>query len=319
MGKADALSALRELVREIKLQRTDVVVVCGYNAEALGRLAARIAGVRATVLWAHNMGDIEPRGRIRTAADRLLERWTTAYFGVADAQRSVLVERFHYPEPKIRILHNGVDPAEFAAVRDVGLRADLGFSPEESVVGIVAALRPEKDHATFLRAARLVVDVRPDSKFLLVGDGPLRNQLELLCGELGIDSNVVFVGDRRDVPRLLGAIDVFGLSSRTECFPIAVLEAMATGLPVVATNVGGLPEMVIDGHTGFLVPAGDFRGLADRLLEILSNPVLGRGMGWAGRARVQAEFDLQQTIPLAEQALEEVVSMVTSGGMVPIR
>jgi glycosyltransferase involved in cell wall biosynthesis len=94
---------------------------------------------------------------------------------------------------------------------------------------------------------------------------------------------------------------------------------MATGLPVVATNVGGLPEMVIDGHTGFLVPAGDFRGLADRLLEILSNPVLGRRMGWAGRARVQAEFDLQQTIPLAEQALEEVVSMVTSGGMVPIR
>ena len=306
-SKLDAAKALRELVREMRLQHTDVVVVRGYNAEALGRLAARIANVPNTILWAHNMGDVEPHGRLRTAADRFLDRWTTNYFGVADAQRRALVNRFHYPDRKIRILHNGVDPAEFTDVKDSQCRAEFGFAATDQVVGIVAALRPEKDHETFLRAARLVVDIRPNTRFLVVGDGPGRPQLEALCGHLGIDSNVVFLGARQDVALILRAMDVFVLSSRTECFPISVLEAMATGLPVVCTEVGGIPEIVIDGVTGFLVPGGDSRGLADRLLEVLSDPAIANRMGSAARERVEAEFDLAQSVRVAEQAIADTV------------
>lgn len=306
LGKSQALRALRELVLEMRRQQADIVVVQGgFNAEVLGRLAARIANVPATILWVHNMGDIEPIGTIRALADRLLDRCTTSYFGVANAQRSQLIERFHYPESKVRILHNGVDVADFAGGRDSTCRAELGLSADDQVVGIVAALRPEKDHATFLRAARLVVDARPQTRFLLVGDGPLRSELEDLCDRLGLNANVVFAGVRRDVARVLGAMDIFALTSRTECFPIAVLEAMASGLPVVSTNVGGIPEMVSDGVSGFLVPKGDAVGLANRLLDILTDPVTGQRMGHAARDRVASEFQLTRTVRIAEQAIAE--------------
>ena len=307
LGKMDAPRALRELVREMRRRQPDVVTVRGYNAEALGRLAARIAGVRSTILWAHNMGDVEPYGCIRAVGDRLLDRWTTAYFGVADAQRCALVDIFHYPEAKIRILHNGVDSAEFALGGDVRLRAELGLSAQDRVVGIVAALRPEKDHETFLRAVRLIVDVRPSTRFLVVGDGPALPQLQALCGDLEIDSNVAFLGARTDVARILRVMDAFTLSSRTECFPISVLEAMATGLPAVCTEVGGMPEMVVDGVTGYLVPVGDARGLADRLLHVLSDPALAKRMGRAGRSRVEAEFELGHSVQAAERAISETV------------
>lgn len=314
-SKRDAVQTLRALVGEMRLQHSDVVVVRGYSAEALGRLAARIAGVPATILWAHNMGDVEPRGRLREVVDRILDRWTTSYFGVAIAQRRALVERLHYPWAKIRIIHNGVDPAEFTVVSDPDYRAEFGISATDQVVGTVSALRPEKDHDTFLRAARLVIDVRPNTRILVVGDGPLRSRLEAKCRLLEIDSNVVFAGARQDVAHLLRAMDLFVLSSRTECFPISVLEAMATGRPVVCTDVGGIPEMVVDGINGFLVPRGDSRALADSVLKILSDPALAQRMGSAGRTRVEAEFDLAESVRRAEQAIADTVRSV--GASVP--
>ena len=314
LRKRDALSALGELVSAMRAQNTDVVVVRGYSAEALGRLAARIAGVPHSIVWAHNIGDIKPRGMIRTVADRLLDRWTTAYFGVAEAQRSYLVDELHYPDEKIRILQNGIATAQFEIPADHRVRAELGIAADAPVAGIVAALRPEKDHATFLRAARIVVDAMPQAKFLVVGEGPMRVQVETLCAKLNLSSSVVFTGSRKDVDRILSAMDVFVLSSRTvECFPIAVLEAMAAGLPTVSTDVGGVHEMLIDGVTGFLVPHSDPRQLANRILQLFSDPDLARRMGRAARSKVKSEFDLRRTVPAAEEAIEEAIGAKVAG------
>ena len=307
--KRQAVRALIELVMMMRRTRPDVVVVQGYSAEVLGGIAARIAGVKHTINWVHNIGNVEPRGTVRSTVDRALTRWTSGYFGVAEAQRRYLVDELGYPDDKIRIIYNGVDPAQFSISTDRGVRAEFGFAEDDPVVGIVAMLRPEKDHVSFLRAARIVVDELPRARFLIIGDGPIRPQLEALCTELQLTMNVHFAGSRDDVARLLQAIDVFVLSSVTvECFPISLLEAMACARPAVCSAVGGIPEMINDGETGYLVPPKDPQQLAARLGRLLRDPATARRMGRAARARVEAEFDLDRSIAAAQQAIEDVVS-----------
>jgi glycosyltransferase involved in cell wall biosynthesis len=308
LRKRQAVRALWELVAIMRRTRPDIVVVRGYSAEALGRIAARISGVRHTVVWVHNIGDAEPRGHIRQALDQLLMPWTSGYFGVAEAQRPYLVDELKYPYNKVRIIHNGVDPSQFDVNTDREILAEFGFSEDDRVIGTLAALRPEKDHGTFLRAARHVIDAFPHAKFLVVGDGPMRCHLEALCTDLGISRNVHFAGQRSDVARLLRAIDVFVLSSVTvECFPISLLEAMASGRPAVCTAVGGVPELLDDGVTGYLVPPQDPRQLATRVLSLLWDPQTAHRMGRAARDRIESEFDLDHSVARAQWAIEEVV------------
>ncbi|GAB7068082.1 glycosyltransferase [Mycobacterium hodleri] len=308
-GKLQAGRAVAALTAIMRDGRPDVVVVRGYNAETLGRIAARVAGVAHTVMWVHNIGDATPRSTLRRNVDRALTRWTSAYFGVAEAQRRYLVDDLGYPDDRIRIIHNGVDPAAFDPTTDASPLGEFGWTAGDPVVAIVAELSPIKDHATFLRAARIVVDDMPSARFLVIGDGACRTELEGLCAELGLGSNVHFTGVRRDVGRLLRAVDVFALSSVTvECFSIALLEAMACARPAVCTAVGGIPEMIEDGRTGYLVPPSSPHQLAARIATLLSRPEAARRMGLAGRRRVVAEFSLDRSVDLAQRALEDVVA-----------
>jgi glycosyltransferase involved in cell wall biosynthesis len=307
-SKRQAVSALRELVHEMRNFAPDVVITRGYNAELLGRIAARLTRVPHSVVWVRNHGDIEPRGAVRRIADRLLDRGTSAYFGLARAQLDYMVGDLKYPPEKIRIIHNGVDADGFEWTDDRSAVSEFGIRESDKVVGIVAVLRPEKDHGTFLRAARSVADRVPNAKFLIVGDGPMRPEIERLISELGLDDRVVLTGSRSDVPDLLRALDVFVLSSSTvECFPNALLEAMAAGRPAVCTAVGGVPELIEEPETGFVVPLRDPDALADRLVHILSDSKLAHRMGRAARARVEALFSLRGSVAAAEHALEELV------------
>ena len=305
--KRRAWRALRELVSSMGKLQPDVVVLRGYNAEVLGRIAARVTGVRRTVVWLHSMGDIEPRGAVRQLMDRALTRWTSNYFGVANAQIPFLTDGLGCPPDKVRIIHNGVDTAVFEARDDKSALHEFGFAESDPVVGIVAALRPEKDHATLLHAARIVVGDLPNAKFLIVGEGAARSELEAMCVELGIASNVRFAGTRDGVGRLLRAIDVFTLCSVTECFPISLLEAMACGRPAVCTDVGGIGEVLDDGVSGYRVPVRNPQALAARLTHLLSHRDVAHQFGLAGRRRVESEFDLDRSIAAAERALEDVV------------
>ncbi len=158
---------------------------------------------------------------MRRTVDRALTRWTSAYFGVAEAQRPYLVDELGHPDDKIRIIYNGVDLAQFVLV-PTGASAPNSVSPRTTRWSAsLPVLRPEKDHVSLLRAARTVVDELPRARFLIIGDGPTRPQLEALCTELQITPNVHFAGSRDDVARLLPAIDVFVLTSTSECFPIS--------------------------------------------------------------------------------------------------
>jgi glycosyltransferase involved in cell wall biosynthesis len=234
---------------------------------------------------------------------------TDAYFGVAEAQVPYLVNDLGHPAEKVRIIHNGVDPDAFNGTGDRSVRSELGLRDSDVAVGIVAALRPEKDHETFLRAARLVADRLPQARFVVTGGGDRLEALARLADELGVEDRVVLTGPRDDVPALLAAIDVFVLCSYTiECFPMALLEAMASSRPAVCTAVGGLPEMIQEGVTGYLVPARDPHALADRISALVASPDLRRAFGTAARARVESEFSLRASVLTTEQNLLAVAS-----------
>ncbi|MEN0139107.1 MAG: glycosyltransferase [Rhodococcus sp. (in: high G+C Gram-positive bacteria)] len=318
--KWQVVGAVRDLVREMRRIAPDIVIVRGFNAETFGRVAAVLARVPRTVVWVHNCGETTTRSALRRIVDRALASVTSAYFGVAQLQVPYLVDDLHIPPGKIRIIHNGVDPAAFDPNGDRAAAAQFGITRRDRVVGILAALRPEKDHATLLRAARLVVDELPAAKFLIVGDGPMRGDLERLAGELGIADRVVFAGSRPDVRDLLTVMDVFVLSSYSvECFPMALLEAMAAGRPAVCTAVGGVPEMIAEGLTGYLVPPRSPQALAEKLLRVLSEPEKSREMGLAARTRVESEFSLRASVADSERALEEVAGRFPRRSTGPVR
>lgn len=301
--------ALAQLISYMRRNRPDVVVVWGYNAEVLGRVAALLCGVPRLVVWLHHSSDITPRGRVQRLANWLLGSATTAYYGVAFAQLPYFTDVLGYPPRKVRIIHNGIDPAQFpyasASHRDSKLALSLGIAAEHAVVGIVAVLRPEKDHATFLRAARLVLDHLPQARFLVVGDGPARSELTQLVEELGIADSVIFTGSRSDVRELLSLVDVFALTSTTECCPMALLEAMAIGRPAVCTAVGGVPEIIEEAVTGHMVLPRDPAALAKRLVDLLGDPERARAMGRAARVRLETEFTLERSVSNAERTIAE--------------
>ncbi|SNT02437.1 Glycosyltransferase involved in cell wall bisynthesis [Geodermatophilus pulveris] len=320
--KREAPQCLAELVRELRRLAPDVVVLRGYNAEGLGRLAAVLARVPHVVVWVHNCGDLERRGRVRQLADAVLDRVTDAYFGVAQAQVPYLVRELGLPHRKVRIIHNGVDPSQFDGRADPVTKAGLGLLEDDLVVGIVAALRPEKDHETFLRAAALVAETEARARFLVVGDGQRRAGLEETARRLGIADRVVFAGARGDVASLLSVIDVFVLSSFTiECLPMALLEAMASSRPAVCTAVGGIPELLEDGVTGYLVPPRDPAALADKLIGLLGAEDERLAFGAAARARVEAEFTLERSVGEAQRQLLGIASPPRAGDAVrrPLR
>ena len=316
--KRQGLAALADLVREMRRRRPGIVLVRGYNAEMLGRIAAIIAGVPHQVVWVHNCGDLDRRTRVRLADRPIAGPAPDAYFGVARAQTRYLAEDLGYPARKIRIIHNGVDPTGYRPTDEQRARALLGIDPQRPIVGIVAALRPEKDHLLLLQAARQLVGEFPDLTVLIVGDGPMRQRIERAAADLGLADHILLAGARSDVPDILPALTVFTLCSYTiECFPMALLEAMASGRPAVCTDVGGVGEMLDDGITGYLVPPREPVALADRLARLLRDRQLSQRMGAAALARVQREFGLDASVDAAARELTAVVGIAPLPGDEP--
>ena len=225
---------------------------------------------------------------------------TDAVVAVSENAAAVAIEVERVKRAKVQVLRNGVDLTRFRPARKP-------VSADGEVRGIcVARLNEVKDHATLLRATRQVVDEYPGFRLDLVGDGPTDAAVRAGIAQMGLGGHVACLGARHDVAELLGNSDMFVLSSRSEGICVAILEAMASGLPVVATDVGGNSEVVISGETGFLVPAGSPDELARAMMALIKSPTLRREMGQAGRNRVEAEFDLKKVVSQYEDLYDRL-------------
>jgi glycosyltransferase involved in cell wall biosynthesis len=239
--------------------------------------------------------------------NRLLTPITDAFIAVAPPHARYLIDIEAFPQDKVYVIPNGVDTQKFRPSTDAAcLRQELGIAAESLIAGIVAALRPEKNHSLFLNAAADVLRRLPTAMFLVVGDGPERPRLERLARELGCASCVRFLGNRSDVPTILSALDVFVLTSLNEANPVSILEAMSCGRPVVATDVGSVRETVRDGRTGRLVPPGDQALLVERIVELLTAPDYARELGRAGREAVVESWSLERMVAGYEGLITDI-------------
>jgi sugar transferase (PEP-CTERM/EpsH1 system associated) len=282
------VSRLADVFREL---RPDVVHSHQLGALVYGGPAARRAGVPLTVHTEH--GQNYAHSRKARLLGRFAARYARRVFGVsADIVREV-VECKIAPARKVALAVNGIDTQRFAAADGGGTRRHLGAGPGAFLVGTVGRLAEIKRQDVLLRGFARLRQVVPAARLVLVGDGPERGSLTALARQLGIEAAVTFTGARDRPEDYVAAMDVLVLSSRSEGMPLAVLEAWAAGKPVVATPVGGVPELIRDGDTGLLFPVGDVAGLADRLAGLAADPAARSRLGQAGRRRVMAEYDVR--------------------------
>ena len=273
----------------------------GRRGPGRGRLGAGPSP--ATVYTQHNVW--QSYARPTRLADAVTHRRDRRRFAVSSAVADSNPPRLR---TTTRLLLHGVVTGPSGATRPrAEVRAELGVAPDAPLVVTVANLRATKDHRTLLAAARDVHDVRPDVHFLLVGDGPLRAELEALTADLGLAGVVHFLGTRDDVADLLAAADLFVLSSRHEGLPIAMLEAMAAGLPSVLTAVGGIPDVVAGGRAARLVSPGDPPTLAASIVELVGDDLLRRAMGEDAR-ELSGGFDIATAVRAYERVYEELVT-----------
>jgi glycosyltransferase involved in cell wall biosynthesis len=292
------------LTKLLRTRHIDALITVGAGDKMFwGRLAAWRAGLPVVASALHSTGWPDGIGRL----NRRLTRITDAFIGVAPSHGQHLVRREGFPAEKVYVIPNGVDVERFRPQGDAQrLKQQLGIQATAPVLGIVAALRPEKNHELFLRAAQQVLGGRPEARFVIVGDGPERGRLEQLAAELGISRSVHFLGTRPDVHQLLSILDVFVLTSHIEANPVSILEAMAAGKPVIATRVGSIPDSVGEGTTGFLVAPGDAFQLANRMISLIDNPAVASRMGQAGRDRVVQHWSLEAMVSGYEELITAI-------------
>lgn len=306
---------IERLGRLMREREIDAVVTVGTGGDKMfwGRLAAWRAGVPVVLSALHSTGLPDHVER----PNRLLARWTDGFIAVAESHGHYLAEAEGCPADKVFVVPNGVNVERFAPQpANEELRRELGLSAGQPVAIIVAALRPEKNHALFLKAAAEVRESMPEARFLIVGDGPCRSELESLAASLKLEDRVQFLGVRSDVAKLLSLSNVAVLTSKMEANPVSLLEAMATATPVIATRVGSIPETVIDGHCGFLVPPNDVEALARRIEVLFSDRDLAESIGQQAREHVVANWSLDRMV----QGYEDLITRIyrqKRGGLRP--
>jgi len=221
--------------------------------------------------------------------------FTDTITGVCDFTKYSLSKYEMFPQNKIRVIYNGIKPEKYEIDIDKHLKKrQLNLNFDDKIIGTIGRLCAIKNHYMLIQAFGRVKKHIKNAKLLIVGDGELRDRLEALSKKMNLTTDIIFLGEREDVPGLMKIFDVFVLSSNSEASSLALLEAMASGLSVVATNVGGNPELMKNNETGILVSRGDYKKFADAIIRILQNPTLQKVMGEKGKERIIEKFSFNR-------------------------
>jgi glycosyltransferase involved in cell wall biosynthesis len=299
------------LARLLRRERPDVFhahmsspVACKWALTAA--VAARVPAVLGTV----QVGGYEPPDRAAYWQLRALSRGVDRYLAVSHGIANELVDRLSWPREKIDVVYNAVDLARAAVEAPPALREELGGGEGRPLVLTPARLDAQKGHRVLFEAIPQV----PDAVFLLAGEGPEREPLEALAAQLGIADRVRFLGRREDVPQLLAACDVFALPSLYEGSSLAVLEAMAAGIPIVSSAIGGTDELIEDGRSGLLVAPGDAGALAAALQRVIGDPALRESLAARARERVQDGLTREQMAARVSGVYRELLGEARDDG-----
>ncbi|MHC4190259.1 MAG: glycosyltransferase [Planctomycetota bacterium] len=279
-----AVLKLRKILKKIK---PDVLHLHTSHAHTLGLLAGKLA--KAKKIVATRRMDFPIGGFF----SRLKYNKVDKIVGISEIIKEILV-RGGVKEEKITVIYSAADRAPVTEKSD--LQERLGLKRDYRILGTVASLVERKGHRYLFEATVKVKEEFPQIKLLVVGEGPLKKDLKKLAEKLSSENEIIFTGFRKDIPEILSILDVFVSASLKEGLGVSLLEAANYGLPIVATNAGGIPEVVEDGVTGFLVPPKDSEALAEKIIYLLSHPKEARKMGENGKERVRKNFSVEQMV-----------------------
>lgn len=295
-GRLYGLNGIHQLSRLLSLarnKRVDIIHTFFEKSEVMGWLTARLAGIPIWITSRRDLGF--KRKKIYDRIFRLTAKDCKKCIANCNAIKDQIVEQNGLRREDVEVIYNGLDVSPYRQPHGgKEFKNSLGISDPAPLVGMIANFNFEiKGHVYFLGAAKKILEEIPEVKFILVGDGPLRSRYEEVARELRIRRNVFFLGIRADVPNIISNLDISVLSSTSEGLSNVILESMAAGKPVVATNVGGSKEMIKDGITGYLVPPSDSQSMATAIMDLLRNPEKAVAMGEMGRKEVQEKFTVE--------------------------
>jgi glycosyltransferase involved in cell wall biosynthesis len=294
----------RRLAAYLRRERVDVLHAHMFGSNAWGTMIGRLVGVPVVVAHEHTWSfEGEPLRRI---VDReLIGRFSNAFVAVSREDRRKMIEIERVRPDRIRFIPNGI--ASRGSSPGDSVREELGLG-ECTLVGAVGTLRAQKAYDVLVRAAALIRPRHPDVRVVIVGGGPEREPIERLIAELDLGGIVIMLGQRLDVPNVLAQLDVAVCSSSFEGSPLSVMEYMEAGLPIVATRVGGVPELIDDGVHGLLVSPNDPDALARGIEEILADADRAREMGARARERRRREFDIDVMVENVQALYEQLLA-----------
>jgi len=296
---------LKNIIQIVKQNRIDLIHSHTWGTDFYSYWASVILGI-PMITTVHNRYYIFEKWSRRFSYKVFISQIKKIVSVSKDIQ-SLLREELKLAPQKIKLIYNGIDTRKFEDKKDLEkIRKELNLSPDELILGYVGNLREVKDHHTLILSFNRISSLFPQAKLLIVGDGELKPNLVKLCVELGLENKVLFLGHREDVHSLLNLMDIFVLSSHSEGCSISILEAMASEKPVVATRVGGNPELILEGKTGFLVPSAEPEKLAEKIIFLLKDEKLRRKMGEEGKKRVKEKFSLEGML----KKYEELYSLI---------
>lgn len=297
-----------DLYRVMKERNIHVLRTHKYRANLYGRIAGKLAGVPVIVASEHNIYRNEKEKRfLRRITNKILSIVTDKMVTVSDAIRKDILRYDRFPPSKIMVLHNGVDTERFKPgtnYRDI--RRQFAISKDDVVIGFVGRLVINKG-LNYLIEAVALLKKSFNVKLLIVGDGSLMEELKKMAKNKGLEESVIFTGMRRDITDILSSIDIFVLSSIKEGFPNSLLEAMAMGKPIVATAIGGIPEIIQHGANGLLVQSADIEGLAAAIKTIIDNPLMAQRIGRAARDFIEKNYSIDATVRKWETLYRQIL------------
>jgi len=307
-GRADLIGHLRRMAGLVRRHAIDVIHSHLWGPSVEASLLSILTGV-PVVCTIHGRGDLAPDERLRNLKFRLLNRGASRVVFVSESLRRYFLEQGPLRPELTEVIPNGVDMTRHVPGAQRAAPESLGVPPGRFVVGAVGNLRPVKRYDVFLRAAAILKERSPDYFFVIVGQTPpaLHAELIALRDALGLRESVSFTGFREDVEAALAAFDLFALTSDSEGFSIATVQAMASGLPIVATRCGGPEEILEDGRTGVLVDTGSPEQLADAIERLRHDPSARAALGRAARADADARFSLSAQVRSYERLYEAAI------------